>query len=133
MGVKPYAIATSVSLIIAQRLARRLCSDCKEQREIPDEALLAEGFTKEDIKANVTVHGPVGCTNCVDGYKGRVGIYQVMPVTDEIGKIILQGGNATDIAEQAKTEGVWDLRKSALEKVKQGVTGLEEVNRVTVD
>ncbi len=133
MGVKPYAIASSVSLIIAQRLARRLCKDCKETREIPDEALLKEGFTREDIKKGLTIYGPKGCSRCVSGYKGRIGIYQVMPVTHEIGQIILLDGNATQIAEQAALEGVWDLRRAALEKAKQGITGLEEINRITID
>ena len=133
MGVKPYAIASSVSLIIAQRLARRLCNECKEARDIPAEALLKEGFTREDIKKGLTIYGPVGCARCVAGYKGRTGIYQVMPVTHEIGQIILQGGNATQVAEQAALEGVWDLRRSALEKAKRGITGLEEINRITID
>ncbi|MEE8463287.1 MAG: type IV-A pilus assembly ATPase PilB [Gammaproteobacteria bacterium] len=133
MGVKPYAIASSISLIIAQRLARRLCNECKEARDIPAEALLKEGFTREDIKKGLTIYGPVGCARCVAGYKGRTGIYQVMPVTHEIGQIILQGGNATQVAEQAALEGVWDLRRSALEKAKQGITGLEEINRITID
>jgi len=133
MGVKPYAIATSVSLIIAQRLARRLCSECKEERDIPKEALLKEGFTNDDIENGLTIYGPKGCSRCVEGYKGRVGLYQVMPVNNEIGQIILQGGNATQVADQAAADGVWDLRRSALEKVKQGVTGLEEINRVTID
>ena len=133
MGVKPYAIASTVSLIIAQRLARRLCNNCKEQKDIPKEALLKEGFRPEDIEAGVTIFGPVGCSQCNDGYKGRVGIYQVMPVTDALGRIIMEGGNAMQVAEQADREGVWDLRRAGLEKVKQGVTGLEEINRVTID
>ncbi|MFB3064432.1 MAG: type IV-A pilus assembly ATPase PilB, partial [Gammaproteobacteria bacterium] len=133
MGVKPYAIASSISLIIAQRLARRLCNDCKETRDIPPAALLQEGFTREDIKKGLTIYGPVGCSRCTDGYKGRTGIYQVMPVTHEIGQIILQGGNATQVADQAALEGVWDLRRSALEKARQGITGLEEINRITID
>jgi len=133
MGVKPYAIATSVSLIIAQRLARRLCNNCKEPREIPGEALLKEGFTPADIDGGLIVHGPVGCNQCNDGYKGRVGIYQVMSVSDAIGRIILEGGNAVQIAEQAKKEGVADLRRSGLQKVKNGITSLEEINRVTVE
>ncbi len=133
MGVKPYAIASSISLIIAQRLARRLCNDCKETRDIPPEALLKEGFTREDIKKGLTIYGPVGCSRCTDGYKGRTGIYQVMPVTHEIGQIILQGGNATQVADQAALEGVCDLRRSALEKARQGITGLEEINRITID
>lgn len=133
MGVKPYAIATSVSLIIAQRLARRLCSNCKEPKDIPAEALLKEGFSEEEVEAGLTIMGPVGCNQCSEGYKGRVGIYQVMPVTDSIGRIIMEGGNAMQIAEQAVKEGVPDLRMSALKKVKDGVTSLEEINRVTID
>jgi type IV pilus assembly protein PilB len=131
--VKPYAIATSVSLIIAQRLARRLCSQCKQPMDIPKEALLKEGFSEEDVAQGLKIYGPKGCSNCTDGYKGRVGIYQVMPVTESIARIILAGGNAVEIGEQAKKEGVWDLRRSGLEKVKQGLTSLEEVNSVTID
>jgi type IV pilus assembly protein PilB len=133
MGVKPYAIATSVSLIIAQRLARRLCSSCKQLVEVPAEALLAEGFQEEDVAAGMKLYAPKGCANCTDGYKGRCGIYQVMPVTDAIGRIIMQGGNAIDIADEAKRAGIWDLRRSGLEKVRQGLTSLEEVNSVTID
>jgi type IV pilus assembly protein PilB len=133
MGVKPYAIATSVHLIIAQRLARRLCEQCKELRDIPDDALLSEGFTKEDIRSGLRVFGPIGCKQCNDGYKGRVGIYQVMPVTETIGRIILEGGNAVQIAEQSEKDGVWSLRRSALQKVKDGLTSLEEINRVTIE
>jgi type IV pilus assembly protein PilB len=133
MGVKPYAIATSVRLIIAQRLARKLCGNCKENKDIPAEALVREGFTKEDLKAGITVFAPVGCKQCDGGYKGRVGIFQVMPVSDATGRIILEGGNAVQIADQAEKEGHWSLRRSALEKVKDGVTSLEEINRVTID
>ena len=133
MGVKPYAIATSVRLIIAQRLARKLCGNCKESKDIPAEALVREGFTKEDLKGGVTVFGPVGCKQCDQGYKGRVGIFQVLPVSDATGRIILEGGNAVQIEEQGKKEGHWSLRRSALEKVKDGVTSLEEINRVTID
>jgi type IV pilus assembly protein PilB len=133
MGVKPYAIATSVSLIIAQRLARRLCQYCREARDIPAEALLREGFAKEDIEAGMKLYAPKGCTHCTDGYKGRVGIYQVMPVTETIGRIIMEGGNAISISDQAREEGVWDLRVAALKKVRDGLTSLEEVNSVTVD
>ena len=133
MGVKPYAIATSVSLIIAQRLARRLCSQCKVPVDIPAEALLKEGFSESDVKAGIKVYGAKGCSNCSDGYKGRCGIYQVMPVTEAIGRIIMEGGNAMDIADQAAKEGVWDLRRAGLEKVKQGLTSLEEVNSVTIE
>ena len=133
MGVKPYAIATSVRLIIAQRLARKLCGNCKESKDVPAEALVREGFTKEDLKAGVTVFSPVGCKQCDQGYKGRVGIFQVLPVSDATGRIILEGGNAVQIEEQGKKEGHWSLRRSALEKVKDGVTSLEEINRVTID
>jgi type IV pilus assembly protein PilB len=133
MGVKPYAIATSVSLIIAQRLARRLCNNCKQKLDIPKEALLLEGFKEEEIATEFEVFGPVGCTQCTDGYKGRVGIYEVMPVSDEIGRIIMEGGNVNQISEQAVREGVWKLRTSGLKKVRDGLTSLDEINRVTVD
>jgi type IV pilus assembly protein PilB len=133
MGVKPYAIATSVSLIIAQRLARRLCNHCKQPREIPKEALLKEGFSEIDVASGLKIFAPKGCANCTDGYKGRTGIYQVLPVTEAIARIILGAGSAVDIAEQADKEGVWDLRRSGLEKVKNGFTSLEEVNSVTVE
>jgi type IV pilus assembly protein PilB len=133
MGVKPYAIATSVSLIIAQRLARRLCNSCKMPRDIPKEALLKEGFAESDVAQGLKIYGPKGCSNCTDGYKGRVGIYQVLPVTDSIARIILSSGSAVDIGDQAAKEGVWDLRRAGLEKVKNGLTSLEEVNSVTVE
>lgn len=133
MGVAPYAIASSVSLIIAQRLARRLCDNCKEPREIPKEALLREGFSESEVNEGLTIYAPVGCSKCNDGYKGRVGIYQVMPVSETIGRIIMEGGNAMQIAAEADKEGIWDLRRAALCKVRNGVTGLEEVNRVTID
>ncbi len=133
MGVKPYAIATSCSLIIAQRLARRLCTQCKHLVDVPADALLKEGFSKEDIATGIKVYGPKGCQSCTDGYKGRVGIYQVLPVTEEIGRIIMEGGNAIGIGDAAKRMGVWDLRRSGLEKVKQGMTSLEEINSVTIE
>ena len=134
MGVKPYAIATSVSLIIAQRLARRLCNSCKAPVDLPKEVLLQEGFSPEEVESGkLTVLGPVGCKACNNGYKGRVGIYQVMPVSETTGRIIMEGGNAMQIADQAESEGIWDLRRAGLEKVKQGVTSLEEINRVTVE
>jgi type IV pilus assembly protein PilB len=132
MGVKPYAIATSVSLIIAQRLARRLCASCKQLVDIPAEALRKEGFSDEDIPS-LKIFGPKGCQNCTDGYKGRVGLYQVMENSDAVGRIIMAGGNATDIADQAVKEGVWDLRRAGLEKVKAGMTSLEEINSVTIE
>jgi type IV pilus assembly protein PilB len=133
MGVKPYAIATSVSLIIAQRLARRLCSQCKALVDVPAEALLKEGFSEADVKTGIKIYSAKGCAACSDGYKGRCGIYQVMPVTDAIGRLIMEGGNAIDIADQATKEGVWDLRRAGLEKVRQGLTSLEEVNSVTIE
>jgi type IV pilus assembly protein PilB len=133
MGVKPYAIATSVSLIIAQRLARRLCDNCKEVKDIPREALEKEGFQAADLDEGVTIFGPKGCKNCNDGYKGRVGIFQVMEVSEAMGRIIMEGGNAMQIADQAAVEGVIDLRQAGLNKVKDGVTSLEEVNRVTIE
>ncbi|MEO7775422.1 MAG: type IV-A pilus assembly ATPase PilB [Steroidobacteraceae bacterium] len=133
MGVKPYAIASSVCLIIAQRLARKLCTSCKVLMDVPAEALRLEGFEEKDISAGIKVYAPKGCTNCTDGYKGRVGIYQVMPVSEEIGRIIMTGGNALDIGEQAAKEGVWDLRRAGLEKVKSGLTSLDEINSVTIE
>ena len=133
MGVKPYAIASSVSLIIAQRLARRLCDNCKEPVDVPAEALLKEGFTKQQVEQGITVYHAKGCNQCTGGYKGRVGIYQVMPVSETIGRIIMEGGNSMQIAEQAERENVPDLRMSGLKKVIDGITSLEEINRVTVD
>jgi type IV pilus assembly protein PilB len=130
MGVAPFNIASSVSLIIAQRLARRLCNNCKKPADIPKEALLEEGFAEEDLPG-LKVYKPVGCDQCDGGYKGRVGIYQVMPLSDEMARIIMAEGNAIQLADQAEKEGINDLRKSGLLKVKQGVTSLEEVNRVT--
>jgi type IV pilus assembly protein PilB len=133
MGVKPYAIATSVSLIIAQRLARRLCMACRQPIEVPREALEKEGFPAEDITKGIQLFGPRGCQNCTDGYKGRLGIYQVMPVTEDIGRIIMGGGNAIDINDAARKAGVWDLRRAGLAKCAAGLTSLEEINSVTID
>ncbi len=100
---------------------------------MPNEALLKEGFRPDDVAAGIRLYGPKGCSNCTDGYKGRVGIYQVMPVTEMIGRIIMEGGNAISINDQARKEGVWDLRASGLNKVKEGLTSLEEVNSVTIE
>ena len=116
MGVKPYAIATSVSLIIAQRLARRLCDNCKETKEVPREALEKEGFEAEDLDAGITIFGPKGCKSCNDGYKGRLGIFQVMEVSEAMGRIIMEGGNAMQIADQAANEGVHRFTACGIEQ-----------------
>jgi type IV pilus assembly protein PilB len=133
MGVKPYAIASSVQLIIAQRLARKLCDSCKELRDIPAEALLQEGFTQEEVNAGFKIYGPVGCKLCNDGYKGRLGIFQVLPISGAIERIIMESGTSLEISEQAEKDGVIDLRRAGLQKVKDGITGLEEINRVTIE
>jgi type IV pilus assembly protein PilB len=131
MGVAPFNVASSVILITAQRLARRLCT-CKQPTEIPEEALLAAGFTENQLDGGWRPYKPVGCEICGGtGYKGRVGIYQVMPITDAMTRIILSGGNEADIADQARREGVLDLRQAGLLKVKAGQTSLEEVEAVT--
>ncbi len=130
MGVPAFNIASAVILIIAQRLGRRLCLNCKRPLDVPRAELLRAGFKEADLE-DLVVYGPVGCDQCVNGYKGRVGIYQVMPITDAIQRLILEGGNVMQIAEQAKREGVADLRESALRKVKQGVTSLEEMFNIT--
>jgi type IV pilus assembly protein PilB len=130
MGVPPFNIASAVNLIIAQRLARRLCSQCKVAIEVPEHALLKAGFAQEDLH-NLTIYGPAGCELCNKGYKGRVGIYQLLAMSEAIGDIIMRGGNQRDIEVQAQKEGVTDLRQSGLRKVKEGVTSLEEVERVT--
>lgn len=132
MGVAPFNITSSVTVVIAQRLARRL-HDCKRPVQLPDHALLAEGFTQAELDAGLTIYEAVGCPDCTEGYKGRTGIYQVMPMTDEIQTIVLAGGNAMQIAEAAQKSGVRDLRQSALLKVRNGVTSLAEINRVTKD
>jgi type IV pilus assembly protein PilB len=127
MGIAPFNIASSVILITAQRLARRLCPTCKTPADIPHETLLDAGFKEEDVDGTWTPYRPVGCGACNNGYKGRVGIYQVMPITEEIQRIILADGSALDIAKQAEMEGVKSLRISGLSKVRLGVTSLEEV------
>jgi type IV pilus assembly protein PilB len=132
MGIAPYSIATAVNLIIAQRLARRLCSNCKRPVDIPKEALVKEGFTEEMLAANATIYEAVGCDSCKEGYKGRAGIYQVMPMTEEMARCLLQGGNSAQIADIAAKNGVWDLRRSALGKVMAGLTSLAEANSVTI-
>ena len=132
MGVPPFNIATAVSLIIAQRLGRRLCESCKAPDNIPKDVLIQEGFKEEDIEG-AEIFKATGCSKCNKGYKGRVGIYQVMKISEDIGKIIMAGGNAIEIAHQARAENIPDLRESALKKVLQGTMSLEEANRVTKD
>jgi type IV pilus assembly protein PilB len=131
MGIAPFNIASSVILITAQRLARRLCMVCREPLDLPREALLDAGFKEADVDGSWKPYRPVGCSACNGGYKGRVGIYQVMPVSEEIQKIILRDGSAMEIARQSEAEGVRSLRQSGLQKVMQGLTSLEEVVAVT--
>jgi len=133
MGVPPFNIATAVNLIIAQRLGRRLCTSCKTKEDLPEKVLLEEGFTKEDLVDDFSIYKPVGCPQCNDGYKGRVGIYQVMEISDAMGRMIMEGKNSIEIGDQAREEGIDDLRRSALKKVMQGLTSLEEANRITKD
>jgi type IV pilus assembly protein PilB len=132
MGIAPYNITSSVTLVIAQRLARRLHS-CKKQITLSSAVLLAAGFTQQDIDEGLTIYEATGCPDCNEGYKGRVGLYQVMPMVEEIQKIVLEGGNALQIAAAAQRIGINDLRQSALLKVKAGVTSLAEIDRVTKD
>lgn len=131
MGVAPFNIASSILLITAQRLGRRLCPKCKAPVNLPRQVLIEAGFKPQELDGSWQPYGPVGCPECNNGYKGRVGIYQVMPITEEIQRIILADGTALEIAEQAQKEGVKDLRQSALVKVKAGLTSLEEVEAVT--
>ena len=133
MGVPAFNIATSVNLIIAQRLGRRLCKECKTVEELPGQILIKEGFTREDVKQGFKIYKAVGCDKCVNGYKGRVGIYQVMAISEEMGRLIMGGANSIDLADQARKEGIPDLRRSALMKVMSGLLSLEEANRVTRD
>jgi type IV pilus assembly protein PilB len=132
MGIAPYNITSSVTLVIAQRLARRL-HDCKKPLQLPPAALLAEGFSQQDIDDGMQIFDAVGCSGCNEGYKGRTGIYQVMPMDEDIQKIILAGGSALQIADRAQESGIRDLRASALMKVKNGILSLAEINRVTKD
>ncbi len=132
MGVPSFNIATSVNLVIAQRLARRLCPHCKAPSDIPKQSLLEMGFTEADLSnPEFQVYQPVGCSECREGYKGRVGVYEVMKVTPEISRIIMEDGNAIQIADASAKSGFNNLRRSGLLKVMQGVTSLQEVNRVT--
>ena len=133
MGIPAFNIASSVNLILAQRLARRLCEHCKTVDDVPHDALVEEGFSDKEIRSGLRVYKAVGCDKCTKGYKGRVGIFEVMPVTDAMGKLIMEGANSIQIRDLARTEGLQDLRASGLAKVKEGVTSLEEINRVTKD
>ena len=133
MGVPSFNIATSVSLIIAQRLGRRLCSSCKQAFDVPKDVLLEEGFTQEQIETGFTLYRPKGCDKCSGGYKGRVGIYEVVKITADLANMIMEEASSIKIAKQAQAEGFRNLRQSALMKVIEGVTSLEEANRVTKD
>ncbi len=133
MGIPSFAIATTVNIIIAQRLARRLCSHCKRPLELPKDALIQQGFSERDVEQGFTVYEASGCDQCNNGYKGRVGIYQVMPISDSMRRLIMEGVNAVALADQAEKEGIPDIRQSALKKVKDGITSMEEINRVTLD
>ena len=130
MGIAPFNIVSAVNLIMAQRLARRLCEHCKTSVTLPDNVLLSIGFKQEELK-DLKLYGAAGCELCTNGYKGRVGIYQVMTLSEKMRGLILEGGNAMQLAEQAKSEGINDLRESGLNKVRLGVTSIEEIDRVT--
>ncbi len=134
MGIPPYNIASSVNLIMAQRLARRLCENCKAPEDLPRAALLEEGFTEAEVDQGLTIYKAVGCDKCTNGYKGRVGVFEVLPVTEAIGQLIMEEGNAIQLKELALKEGYYyDLRTAGLKKVKAGITSLEEINRITKD
>ncbi|MDQ3958873.1 MAG: type IV-A pilus assembly ATPase PilB [Pseudomonadota bacterium] len=133
MGIPSFAIATTINIIIAQRLARRLCPQCKKPVRFPKDALMAEGYTEEEVEAGVTLYQAVGCDQCNGGYKGRTGIYQVMPISDAMRRLIMQGANAVALADQAQQEGIADIRRSGLKKAKDGITSIEEINRVTME
>ncbi len=132
IGVAPYNIASSILLIMAQRLLRTLCT-CKQADDIPEKTLLEEGFSEEEIAADLTIYHPVGCSRCTNGYRGRIGIYQVMPISEQMERMILDGGTTMDIQQRAATEGITTMRRSGLNKVMAGITSLEELNRVTID
>ncbi|MDH4381110.1 MAG: type IV-A pilus assembly ATPase PilB [Gammaproteobacteria bacterium] len=133
MGVAPFAVATTINLITAQRLARRLQPDLRVPIDAPPEALLKEGFPEADVNAGFRLYGPGSSSDCPSGYKGRVGIYQVMPVSDAMKRLIIEGANAVQLADQSNAEGIWDIRKSGLNKARLGMTSLAEINRVTVE
>ncbi len=131
MGVPAFNVASSVTLIIAQRLARRLCPHCKKPHQIPEHELLEMGYTHDEVAAGITFYKPVGCDQCSNGYKGRVGIYEMLPMSENIANLIMEGGNSLQIAETAISEGMVTLYRTGLEKARAGVTSLAEVNRVT--
>jgi type IV pilus assembly protein PilB len=130
MGIEPFNIVSAVNLIMAQRLGRRLCESCKKEADYPEQTYLDAGFKKEEL-ATLKIYSPVGCDKCTNGYKGRVGIYQVMPISEAMRALILNGGNAMEMAELSKGEGINDLRASGLDKIRQGITSLEEIDRIT--
>jgi type IV pilus assembly protein PilB len=132
MGIPPFNIASSVLLIMAQRLARRLCEHCKTPDEIPREALLEEGFKEAELK-HLTVYKAVGCDRCTLGYKGRVGIFQIMPISSAMEKLVMEGCNSLQLEQQSRDEGILTLREAGLNKIRAGITSLEEINRVTKD
>jgi type IV pilus assembly protein PilB len=131
MGVPSYNVAAAPNLIMAERLARRLCKVCKRPLELPRQTLLKEGFGEEEIDAGLTIYEAVGCDHCTDGYKGRIGIYQVMTISDEMRKLITHEASDIEIAAQAKHEGIADLIQAGLDKVREGVTSLSEIHRIT--
>ncbi len=133
MGIPPFAVATTINIIIAQRLARRLCESCRAPIDLPNDALLSEGFTEQQIAAGIRAHEAVGCNQCNEGYRGRSGLFQVMPISDAMKRLIIEGANAVQLADQAHAENIVDIRQSGLIKVQNGVTSLEEINRVTMD
>ena len=132
MGIPAFNIVSSVSLIMAQRLARRICEHCKTEEDLPPNVLLAFGFKETELD-QLKIYAATGCDHCIGGYKGRVGIYQVMPLSESMRKLILEGGNTLQLAEQSLADGINDLRESGLEKIRQGITSLEEIDRVTKD
>ncbi len=131
MGVPAFNVASSVTLIMAQRLARRLCPHCKQSHHIPDNELLEMGYTQQEVSEGITLYKPVGCEECSNGYKGRVGIYEMLPMSESIANLIMEGGNSLQIADMAIKEGMMTLYRSGLEKARMGITSLAEVNRVT--
>lgn len=133
MGIPPFAVATTINVIVAQRLARRLCPHCKQPMNIPKDALISEGFSEQAVDEGFTLYEATGCDQCSNGYKGRTGIYQVMPISDAMKRLIMDESNSVVLADQAKKEKIPDIRESGLKKVQDGITSLKEINRVTVE